>query len=59
MFETEKATDANDLPHLYREASASRAICACGRKAEDPLHGPIVPEQASSREPAFVTEKGS
>lgn len=43
MIETEKATDALDLPHAFRGAGR---VCDCGRGRVDELH------QASAREVA-------
>lgn len=60
MFETEKATDANDLPHTFKAVlDGPTGRCACGRVVNHPLHRPQAVEQAAASEPAFVTEKGS
>lgn len=59
MFETEKATDANDLPHAARVAPGPGGCCDCGRTVSHPLHRTTTVEQASHREPLVETEKGS
>lgn len=56
-METEKATSRWDLPHTVEMASEQKAICRCGRKAEDELHNPVLTEQAARVE-TFITEKG-
>jgi hypothetical protein len=57
MIETEKATDALDLPHAFVWDASDG--CKCGRPKADEIHGSAAREVASHAEPAVITEKGS
>lgn len=55
---TEKATDAADLPHVFRSKGSD--VCEiCKRSSEEELHSVEARERASEAAPAVITEKGT